>query len=217
MKSGTFCGNIRKCNAAFLFAWSNSGCFEHWFEFHCHPVTLPTYLPTLVAPRLQFLLGDCSYARAPGRPTRESFCTKEKQQERREKGKNDGGGGGGLGQNRPSCWLIYPPSYPFPLFLQLVSCFFYEHACCRTNGHEVTQCHTCTQTHKDTGSILPCFCVLWPSLWQANKDPLFLTGVTFPSEYPASPETLVKLTVYDAKNKNQESVSKQLLCLCISV
>ncbi|XP_067354418.1 type II inositol 3,4-bisphosphate 4-phosphatase isoform X3 [Channa argus] len=40
---------------------------------------------------------------------------------------------------------------------------------------------------------------------RANKDPLFLTGVTFPSEYPASPETLVKLTVYDAKNKSQES------------
>uniref|UniRef100_A0A8D2ZVF5 Inositol polyphosphate-4-phosphatase type II B n=1 Tax=Scophthalmus maximus TaxID=52904 RepID=A0A8D2ZVF5_SCOMX len=39
----------------------------------------------------------------------------------------------------------------------------------------------------------------------ANKDPLFLTGVTFPSEYPASPETLVKLTVYDAKDKSQES------------
>uniref|UniRef100_A0AAQ4NNN2 Inositol polyphosphate-4-phosphatase type II B n=1 Tax=Gasterosteus aculeatus aculeatus TaxID=481459 RepID=A0AAQ4NNN2_GASAC len=41
----------------------------------------------------------------------------------------------------------------------------------------------------------------------ANKDPLFLTGVTFPSEYHASPETLVKLTVYDAKDKNQESSS----------
>uniref|UniRef100_A0A671V3X8 Inositol polyphosphate-4-phosphatase type II B n=1 Tax=Sparus aurata TaxID=8175 RepID=A0A671V3X8_SPAAU len=40
---------------------------------------------------------------------------------------------------------------------------------------------------------------------RANKDPLFLTGVTFPSEYPASPETLVKLTVYDAKDKSQES------------
>uniref|UniRef100_A0A3P8SVF1 phosphatidylinositol-3,4-bisphosphate 4-phosphatase n=1 Tax=Amphiprion percula TaxID=161767 RepID=A0A3P8SVF1_AMPPE len=47
---------------------------------------------------------------------------------------------------------------------------------------------------------------------EANKDPLFLTGVAFPSEYPASPETLVKLTVYDAKDKNQESVSKQLFC-----
>ncbi|XP_041640692.1 type II inositol 3,4-bisphosphate 4-phosphatase isoform X2 [Cheilinus undulatus] len=42
---------------------------------------------------------------------------------------------------------------------------------------------------------------------EANKDPLFLTGVTFPSEYPASPETLVKLTVYDAKDKSQESSS----------
>uniref|UniRef100_A0A3B4Z4B7 phosphatidylinositol-3,4-bisphosphate 4-phosphatase n=1 Tax=Stegastes partitus TaxID=144197 RepID=A0A3B4Z4B7_9TELE len=45
---------------------------------------------------------------------------------------------------------------------------------------------------------------------EANKDPLFLTGVTFPSEYPASPETLVKLTVYDAKDKNQESVSSHV-------
>uniref|UniRef100_A0A672IA05 phosphatidylinositol-3,4-bisphosphate 4-phosphatase n=1 Tax=Salarias fasciatus TaxID=181472 RepID=A0A672IA05_SALFA len=45
---------------------------------------------------------------------------------------------------------------------------------------------------------------------EANKDPLFLTGVTFPSEYPASPDTVVKLTVYDAKDKSQESVSKLL-------
>ncbi|XP_008301058.1 type II inositol 3,4-bisphosphate 4-phosphatase-like [Stegastes partitus] len=51
---------------------------------------------------------------------------------------------------------------------------------------------------------------------EANKDPLFLTGVTFPSEYPASPETLVKLTVYDAKDKNQESVSSQLRPLALS-
>ncbi|XP_047433872.1 type II inositol 3,4-bisphosphate 4-phosphatase isoform X2 [Mugil cephalus] len=42
---------------------------------------------------------------------------------------------------------------------------------------------------------------------EANKDPLFLTGMTFPSEHPASPETLVKLTVYDAKDKSQESSS----------
>ncbi|XP_045903753.1 type II inositol 3,4-bisphosphate 4-phosphatase isoform X1 [Micropterus dolomieu] len=31
--------------------------------------------------------------------------------------------------------------------------------------------------------------------------------MTFPSEYPASPETLVKLSVYDAKDKSQESSS----------
>ncbi|XP_029020149.1 type II inositol 3,4-bisphosphate 4-phosphatase isoform X2 [Betta splendens] len=42
---------------------------------------------------------------------------------------------------------------------------------------------------------------------EANKDPLFLTGVTFPSEYPASQETQVKLTVYDAKDKSHESSS----------
>uniref|UniRef100_A0A8D3EB51 Inositol polyphosphate-4-phosphatase type II B n=1 Tax=Scophthalmus maximus TaxID=52904 RepID=A0A8D3EB51_SCOMX len=46
---------------------------------------------------------------------------------------------------------------------------------------------------------------------EANKDPLFLTGVTFPSEYPASPETLVKLTVYDAKDKSQESPEEKII------
>ncbi|XP_072318636.1 type II inositol 3,4-bisphosphate 4-phosphatase isoform X1 [Eucyclogobius newberryi] len=42
---------------------------------------------------------------------------------------------------------------------------------------------------------------------RANKDPLFLTGVTFPSGHAASPETLVKLTVFDAKDKRRESSS----------
>uniref|UniRef100_A0A672IBE2 phosphatidylinositol-3,4-bisphosphate 4-phosphatase n=1 Tax=Salarias fasciatus TaxID=181472 RepID=A0A672IBE2_SALFA len=51
---------------------------------------------------------------------------------------------------------------------------------------------------------------------EANKDPLFLTGVTFPSEYPASPDTVVKLTVYDAKDKSQESVSKLLFAFSFS-
>uniref|UniRef100_A0A8C6TX18 Inositol polyphosphate-4-phosphatase type II B n=1 Tax=Neogobius melanostomus TaxID=47308 RepID=A0A8C6TX18_9GOBI len=47
----------------------------------------------------------------------------------------------------------------------------------------------------------------------ANKDPLFLTGMTFPSEFPARPETLVKLAVYDAKDKNQESVIRPFFLL----
>lgn len=63
--------------------------------------------------------------------------------------------------------------------------------------------------------ISHCFCVMSPSPRQASKDPLFLTGVTFPSEYPASPETLVKLSVYDSKDKSQELVSVQLpFCAC---
>ncbi|CAL8331448.1 unnamed protein product [Lota lota] len=43
---------------------------------------------------------------------------------------------------------------------------------------------------------------------EANRDPLFLTGVTFPPEHPASPETLVKLTVYDVKDKSRETVEQ---------
>uniref|UniRef100_A0A8C4ZN43 phosphatidylinositol-3,4-bisphosphate 4-phosphatase n=1 Tax=Gadus morhua TaxID=8049 RepID=A0A8C4ZN43_GADMO len=40
---------------------------------------------------------------------------------------------------------------------------------------------------------------------EADRDPLFLTGVTFPPEQPASPETLVKLTVYDVKDKSRQA------------
>ncbi|XP_030208419.1 type II inositol 3,4-bisphosphate 4-phosphatase isoform X3 [Gadus morhua] len=40
---------------------------------------------------------------------------------------------------------------------------------------------------------------------RADRDPLFLTGVTFPPEQPASPETLVKLTVYDVKDKSRQA------------
>uniref|UniRef100_A0A673VM00 phosphatidylinositol-3,4-bisphosphate 4-phosphatase n=1 Tax=Salmo trutta TaxID=8032 RepID=A0A673VM00_SALTR len=45
---------------------------------------------------------------------------------------------------------------------------------------------------------------------EGSRDPLFLTGVTFPPEYPASPETLVKLTVYDVRDKARDNVSKPL-------
>lgn len=122
--------------------------------------------------------------------------------------------GGGWRQAGPSCWLIY---YPFPPFPHLADCFFFsEHVCCHVMCMRL---HIVTQ---HTQSISHCSYVLCLSLWQANKDPLFLTGVTFPSEYPASPETLVKLTVYDAKDKSQESVSKNscwvslcLLCVCM--
>ncbi|KAJ8383213.1 hypothetical protein SKAU_G00039910, partial [Synaphobranchus kaupii] len=40
-----------------------------------------------------------------------------------------------------------------------------------------------------------------------TRDPLFLTGVTFPPEYHVSDETRVKLTVYDVKEKSQETRS----------
>ncbi|KAM8939476.1 inositol polyphosphate 4-phosphatase type II [Pelodytes ibericus] len=41
---------------------------------------------------------------------------------------------------------------------------------------------------------------------EGTRDPLFLTGVTFPSEYPIYEETKIKLTVYDVKEKSQETV-----------
>ncbi|XP_071975744.1 inositol polyphosphate 4-phosphatase type II isoform X1 [Engystomops pustulosus] len=40
---------------------------------------------------------------------------------------------------------------------------------------------------------------------EGTRDPLFLTGVTFPSEYPIYEETKIKLTVYDVKDKSQET------------
>lgn len=45
---------------------------------------------------------------------------------------------------------------------------------------------------------------------QGTKDPLFLTGVTFPPEYPIYEETKIKLTVYDVKDKSQDTVSALL-------
>ncbi|XP_053559675.1 inositol polyphosphate 4-phosphatase type II [Bombina bombina] len=41
---------------------------------------------------------------------------------------------------------------------------------------------------------------------EGTRDPLFLTGVTFPSEYPIYEETKIKLSVYDVKDKSQETV-----------
>ncbi|KAJ8403627.1 hypothetical protein AAFF_G00349530 [Aldrovandia affinis] len=42
---------------------------------------------------------------------------------------------------------------------------------------------------------------------EGTRDPLFLTGVTFPPEYPICEETRVKLTVYDVKDKSQQTRS----------
>lgn len=154
---------------------------------------------------------DCIYATPPGRPTRESsifcfFCAQERREEWREMP------GGGRGQTELSCWLIYPAkkkksSSFFPP--SSASCFF-TYICVAVQMWISHMCvHTRAQTTSHHSPVLSLSC-------QANKDPLFLTGVTFPSEYPASPETLVKLSVYDAKDKTQESVSKHfLLCMCV--
>ncbi|XP_075055425.1 inositol polyphosphate 4-phosphatase type II isoform X3 [Mixophyes fleayi] len=41
---------------------------------------------------------------------------------------------------------------------------------------------------------------------EGTRDPLFLTGVTFPSEYPIYEESKIKLAVYNVKDKSQETV-----------
>uniref|UniRef100_A0A8C4RK63 Uncharacterized protein n=1 Tax=Erpetoichthys calabaricus TaxID=27687 RepID=A0A8C4RK63_ERPCA len=48
-------------------------------------------------------------------------------------------------------------------------------------------------------------------LWTAaagTRDPLFLTGVSFPPDYPIGEETRLKLSVYDVREKSQETVSE---------
>uniref|UniRef100_A0A8C9VER5 Inositol polyphosphate-4-phosphatase type II B n=1 Tax=Scleropages formosus TaxID=113540 RepID=A0A8C9VER5_SCLFO len=44
-----------------------------------------------------------------------------------------------------------------------------------------------------------------PSVTGGTRDPLFLTGVTFPPGHPICEETRVKLTVYDLKNPSSET------------
>lgn len=46
---------------------------------------------------------------------------------------------------------------------------------------------------------------------QGTRDPLFLTGVTFPPDYPIYEETKIKLTVYDVKDKSQDTVGSLVL------
>ncbi|CAM2112952.1 unnamed protein product [Caretta caretta] len=46
---------------------------------------------------------------------------------------------------------------------------------------------------------------------EGTRDPLFLTGVAFPPEYPIYEETKIKLTVYDVKDKSQDTVRIRVL------
>ncbi|NXO20613.1 INP4B phosphatase, partial [Cisticola juncidis] len=46
---------------------------------------------------------------------------------------------------------------------------------------------------------------------EGTRDPLFLTGVTFPPEFPIYEETKIKLTVYDVKDKSQDTVRTSVL------
>lgn len=46
---------------------------------------------------------------------------------------------------------------------------------------------------------------------EGTKDPLFLTGVTFPSDYPIYEETRIKLTVYDVKDKPHDTIRTSVL------
>ncbi|MBZ3869470.1 Type II inositol 3,4-bisphosphate 4-phosphatase [Sciurus carolinensis] len=49
---------------------------------------------------------------------------------------------------------------------------------------------------------------------EGTRDPLFLTGVTFPSEYPIYEETKIKLTVYDVKDKSHDTDSSRSVQKC---
>lgn len=79
---------------------------------------------------------------------------------------------------------------------------------------------------RHTFRVISCYCTLPTAiaalsnqrclrvlLFQGTRDPLFLTGVTFPSEYPIYEETKIKLTVYDVKDKSHDTVSTFLLPL----
>nr|XP_056711435.1 inositol polyphosphate 4-phosphatase type II isoform X4 [Euleptes europaea] len=48
---------------------------------------------------------------------------------------------------------------------------------------------------------------------EGTRDPLFLTGVTFPPDYPIYEETKIKLTVYDVKDKSQDTCALVYECL----
>ncbi|POI35790.1 hypothetical protein CIB84_000458 [Bambusicola thoracicus] len=51
---------------------------------------------------------------------------------------------------------------------------------------------------------------------EGTRDPLFLTGVTFPPEYPIYEETKIKLTVYDVKDKSQDT-KHWSICIFVAI
>uniref|UniRef100_A0A8C1WKQ8 Inositol polyphosphate-4-phosphatase type II B n=1 Tax=Cyprinus carpio TaxID=7962 RepID=A0A8C1WKQ8_CYPCA len=46
---------------------------------------------------------------------------------------------------------------------------------------------------------------------QGSRDPMFLTGVSFPPDWPVYSETLIKLSVYGENNGHQQTVSKEAI------
>ncbi|GAA6098456.1 type II inositol 3,4-bisphosphate 4-phosphatase isoform X1 [Tachysurus ichikawai] len=43
--------------------------------------------------------------------------------------------------------------------------------------------------------------------WQGTRDPLFLTGVSLSPDWPVYEDSLIKLSVYDVKDKHHQMVS----------
>lgn len=46
---------------------------------------------------------------------------------------------------------------------------------------------------------------------QGTRDPVFLTGVSFPPDWPVYSETLIKLSVYGVNDGHQQPVSKEAI------
>lgn len=127
------------------------------------PATVPIYLSTFVAPGLQSQLGDCSSARAPGRPTRESSIFSFFVPRRGSRG--DEGSGEKCREEEedrlsPAVGSFTHPSLPLLFFSPWLPAFSWTcvltQMCIRV--HTITHVHT--RTHKHTYSISPFFCVV---------------------------------------------------------
>lgn len=49
--------------------------------------------------------------------------------------------------------------------------------------------------------------------WQGTRDPLFLTGVSLSPDWPVYEDSLIKLSVYDVKDKHHQMVSSSRVAL----
>lgn len=102
-------------------------------------------------------VGVCSYARAPGRPTRESSIFSFLYPAEESVSREEGGG-----QTEPSCWLVHSPKFPF-VFSPFGFLLFHLHLS-YSKKKSYFSVHTIAHVHTLTSSISPFFSVSFVSL-----------------------------------------------------
>lgn len=153
MISGKLWVTMTECYAALRHVWRpNTGCCEHWFNPIANPSLCQFTCQQLLLLACSFSWEDCSYAWAPGRPTRESSIYSSSVPRRGSRGAGRNAVRRRREEDRlsPAVGSFTNPSLPLSLSLYGFLLSYFEHVCCGENVHEGTDSHTCTHTNTHT-------------------------------------------------------------------